>query len=78
MNDLLKEIEAIVFSGTRLNLDYYIDEVLDEHHQDQIYEYFKEEAESESIEEGLIQDQILTYSSCDSYEMDNDIKRINQ
>lgn len=53
MNDLLKEIEAIVFSGTRLNIDYYINEVLDEDHLDEIYEYFKEEAESESIEEAL-------------------------
>lgn len=53
MNDLLKEIEAIVFSGTKINIDYYINEVLDEDHQDEIYEYFKEEAESESIEEAL-------------------------
>ncbi|MGD9993050.1 MAG: DNA helicase RecQ [Salinivirgaceae bacterium] len=53
MNELLKEIEAIVFSGTKINIDYYINEVLDEDHQDEIYEYFKEEAESESIEEAL-------------------------
>ncbi|MGE4288755.1 MAG: DNA helicase RecQ [Salinivirgaceae bacterium] len=53
MNDLLKEIEAIVFSGTKINIDYYINEVLDEDHQDEIYEYFKEEAESESVEDAL-------------------------
>ncbi len=53
MNDLLKEVEAIVFSGTKINIDYYINEVLDEDHQDEIYEYFKEEAESESIEAAL-------------------------
>ena len=53
MNELLKEIEAIVYSGTRINIDYYINEVLDEDHQDDIYEYYKEEAESESIEGAL-------------------------
>ncbi len=49
ITDLLKEIEAIVYSGTRINIDYYIDEVLDDDYQDEIYEYFMEEAESESI-----------------------------
>ena len=53
MNDLLKEIEAIVYSGTKINIDYYINEVLDEDHQDEIYDYFMEDAESESIEEAL-------------------------
>jgi ATP-dependent DNA helicase RecQ len=53
MNDLLKEIEAIVFSGTKINIDYYINEVLDMDHQDEIYEYFKEDAESESIDDAI-------------------------
>jgi len=53
MNDLLKEIEAIVYSGTKINIDYYINEVLDEDHQDEIYDYFMEDAESESIAEAL-------------------------
>ncbi len=53
MNELLDEIESIVNSGTKLNLDYYIDTVLDQEHQDEIYEYFREEAETESIEEAL-------------------------
>jgi len=53
MRELLQEIESIVHSGTRLNLDYYIDEVLDEEHQEDIYTYFREEAESESVEEAL-------------------------
>ncbi len=53
MNELLQEIESIVQSGTRLNLDYYINEVLDEDHQDEIYTYFREEAETESVEEAL-------------------------
>jgi len=52
MNDLLKEIEAIVYSGTKLNLNYYIDEVIDEDRQEDIFEYFRE-AETESIEEAL-------------------------
>ena len=53
MNELLKEIESIVYSGTRVNIDYYIDEVMDEEHQEDIYYYFKEDAETDSIEEAL-------------------------
>ena len=55
MNDLLDEVEAIVNSGTKLNLDYYIDCVLDKEHQKDIYEYFRQEAETESIEEALLE-----------------------
>ena len=40
MNDLIKEMEAIVNSGTRLNINYWIDEVLDEDQQEEIHEYF--------------------------------------
>ncbi len=40
-DELLKEIEAIVYSGTKINIDYYINEVIDEEHQDEIYEYFE-------------------------------------
>lgn len=50
MGALLDEIESIVQSGTKLNIDYYINEVLDEDHQDDIFEYFREDAEDESIE----------------------------
>lgn len=39
-DELLKEIEAIVYSGTKINIDYYIDEVIDPEHQEEIYEYF--------------------------------------
>ncbi|MBE0653608.1 MAG: RecQ family ATP-dependent DNA helicase, partial [Bacteroidales bacterium] len=53
MGELLTEIEAIINSGTRLNLDYYINEVMDEDRQDEVYSYFREEAKSESIEEAL-------------------------
>lgn len=53
MGELLTEIEAIVNSGTKLNLDYYINEVLDEEHQDEVFDYFREEAETESVEDAL-------------------------
>ncbi|MFW5821558.1 MAG: DNA helicase RecQ [Bacteroidota bacterium] len=53
MSELLNEIEAIINSGTKLNLDYYINEVIDEDKQEDIFLYFKEEAESESLEEAL-------------------------
>lgn len=52
MSDLLKEIESVVNSGTRINIDYYIEEVLDEDHVQEIYDYFRE-AETESIEDAL-------------------------
>jgi ATP-dependent DNA helicase RecQ len=52
MNDLLKEIEAIVNSGTKLNINYYINEVLDLDHQQEIYDYFRE-AETESVQDAL-------------------------
>jgi len=53
MHELLSEIEAIVNSGTKLNLGYYIDSLIDEERQAEVFEYFREEAESESIEEAL-------------------------
>lgn len=40
--DLLDEVEAIVYSGTKLNIDYFLEEVMDDDHVDDIYEYFKE------------------------------------
>ncbi|MDR1865425.1 MAG: DNA helicase RecQ [Bacteroidales bacterium] len=50
--DLLTEIEAIVNSGTKLNLDYYINQLLDEEHRKEIYDYFRK-AETESINDAL-------------------------
>jgi ATP-dependent DNA helicase RecQ len=47
--ELLKEIESIVYSGTRVNIDYYIDQVMDEDHRDDIFYYFKEDAETDDI-----------------------------
>ncbi|GAB3810068.1 DNA helicase RecQ [Spirosoma humi] len=48
MEDLMEEIEHICYSGTRLNLDYYINQVMDEDRQDEIFEYFMR-AESDNI-----------------------------
>jgi ATP-dependent DNA helicase RecQ len=53
MDELLSEVEAIVNSGTRINLDYYVNMVIDEERQVDIYSYFKEEAESDSLEEAI-------------------------
>ena len=50
--DLIKEMEQIVFSGTKLNLDYWIDEVLDEEQQEEIHEYFLE-AETDDLEAAM-------------------------
>lgn len=41
-DDLLSEIEAIVYSGTKINIDYFIYDILDDEHIDDIYQYFKE------------------------------------
>ena len=50
--ELFKEMEQIVFSGTKLNLSYWVDEVLDEDQQEEINEYFLE-AESDSIDDAI-------------------------
>ena len=47
-NVLLLELESIVFSGTKLNIDYYVDDILDEDQQEELHEYFLE-SESEDI-----------------------------
>ncbi len=52
MPEFIKEMEAIVYSGTKLNIDYWIDEVLDEDQQEEIHEYFLE-AKTDKIEEAL-------------------------
>jgi ATP-dependent DNA helicase RecQ len=41
-DELLDEVEAIVYSGTKLNIDYFLDEIMDEDHLEDIYDYFKE------------------------------------
>lgn len=52
MDALLKEMEQIVYSGTKLNIGYWVEEILDEEQQDEINDYFME-AESDSIEDAL-------------------------
>ena len=51
-SELLDEIEAIVYSGTKININYFINEVIDEDHQEDIFEYFKE-AESDSLQAAI-------------------------
>jgi ATP-dependent DNA helicase RecQ len=53
MNELISEIESIVNYGTRINLDYYINMVIDDERQHDIYSYFREEAQSDSLEEAI-------------------------
>ncbi|MDP4223911.1 MAG: DNA helicase RecQ [Bacteroidota bacterium] len=53
MDELISEIEAIVNSGTRINLDYYINMAIDEDRQHDIYSYFREEAESDSLQAAI-------------------------
>ncbi|WP_321348472.1 DNA helicase RecQ [uncultured Draconibacterium sp.] len=52
VSDVIGEVEAIVNSGTKLNIDYYIDDVIDEDHQDDIFDYFRE-AETDSVQDAL-------------------------
>ena len=52
MSDFIKEMEAIVFSGTKLNIDYWIDEVLDEEQQEEIHDYFME-SETDKIDDAM-------------------------
>lgn len=51
-SELLDEIEAIVYSGTKINISYFLDEVMDEDHHDDIFDYFRE-SESDDINEAI-------------------------
>ncbi len=50
--ELLDEVEAIVYSGTKLNIDYFLNEIMDEDHMEDIYEYFRE-SETDDLEEAM-------------------------
>ena len=50
--DLLTEIETIVYSGTKLNIDYFIEDVMDDDHVDDIYDYFRE-SETDDLDTAL-------------------------
>ncbi|WP_010231876.1 ATP-dependent DNA helicase RecQ [Gillisia marina] len=52
MHEFIKEMEAIVYSGTKLNIDYWLNDILDDEQQEEIHEYFLE-AESDKIEEAI-------------------------
>lgn len=51
-NELLDELEAIVYSGTRINIDYFLNDVMDEDHIQNIYEYFKD-SETDGLEDAI-------------------------
>ena len=52
LSEILEEVEHICYSGTKLNLDYYIDQVLDKERQEELYDYFMN-AENDNIKEAL-------------------------
>lgn len=54
LEELLTEIERIVASGTKLNINYYVEENVDEYHQEEIIEYFLE-AETDSVDEAMVE-----------------------
>ena len=51
-DELLDEVESIVYSGTKINIDYFLNEVIEEEHIEDIYEYFKE-SETDSLAEAI-------------------------
>jgi ATP-dependent DNA helicase RecQ len=53
MLELIDEIEAIINSGTKINIDYYLNDVMDEERIDELYDYFLEDSETGSIDEAL-------------------------
>ena len=50
--ELLDEVDAIVYSGTKLNIDYFLEDVMDEDHVDDIYDYFIE-SETDSVDDAI-------------------------
>lgn len=61
MEEILEEIEAIVYSGTRLNINYFIEEVVDPDEEEEIYDYFKT-AENDNIQTAM---EVLGYDDYD-------------
>ena len=53
LSDVLDELEAIVAAGTRIDIDYYIRQTVDDDKVEDIYEYFKEEAQSDSVADAV-------------------------
>lgn len=52
MGDFIKEMEVIVYSGTKLNIDYWLNDILDEDQQEEIHDYFME-SETDSIDDAI-------------------------
>ena len=52
MEELIKQMEAIVYSGTKLDISYWVDEMLDEDQQEEIHEYFLE-SETDKIDDAM-------------------------
>ena len=52
MGELIKEMEVIIYSGTKLDINYALEDILDEDQQEEIFDYFME-AESDKIQEAL-------------------------
>ena len=52
LDDLLTEIETIVYSGMKLNIDYYVEDVMDDEHIDDIFEYFRE-SDTDDLDEAM-------------------------
>ncbi|MFC4721221.1 RecQ family ATP-dependent DNA helicase [Geojedonia litorea] len=52
MSDFIKEMEAIVYSGTKLNINYWLDDILDEDQQEEIHDYFMD-SESDKIDDAI-------------------------
>ena len=53
LEELLTEIESIVGAGTRLNIDYYIRQTIDDDKANDIYDYFRDEADTDSVTNAL-------------------------
>lgn len=53
MPELISEMENIVYSGTKVDINYYLDDILETEQQDEIFDYFKDDAETDSIDEAM-------------------------
>ncbi len=52
-NELLDEVDSIVYSGTKINIDYFLNEIMDQERIEEVFDYFKYEAQTDKIEDAL-------------------------
>ena len=52
-NDLLDEVDSSVYSGTKINIDYFLHEIMDQERIDEAFDYFKNQAQTDNVEEAL-------------------------